>query len=101
MEETKWIGKTTRQLGNGCKLFYSGYGKKTNGVGTVLRMKMTEKVVEVDRYSDRTMRVNLTVAKELWNAMFVYTPQVGRPWEEKESFVEELEDMIRYLEMKH
>ena len=47
VEETKWKGNTGRQLGNGYKLFYSGYDK-TNGVGIVLSVKMTEKMVEVD-----------------------------------------------------
>ena len=31
--------------------------------------------------------------------MFVYAPQVGRPWEAKESFVEELEDIIRKMSL--
>ena len=34
VEGTKWKGSTARQLGNGYKLFYSGYDKK-NGVGIV------------------------------------------------------------------
>ena len=73
---------------NGYKLLYSGHDKKTNGVGIELSMKMTEKVVEVDKYFDRIMRVKLTdlsVEKKLLNLMFVYVPQVERRWEEKES----------------
>ena len=61
----------------------------------MMNKKMADKVVEVERYSDRIMRVKLSIGKGIWNVISVYALQAGRSWEEKEKFVEDLEEMLR------
>ena len=95
VQETKWKGNSARKMGNGYKLLFSGSNTKANGVGIMMNKKMAYKVVEVERYSDRIMRVKLSIGKGIWNVISVYAPQAGRSWEEKETFVEELEEMLR------
>lgn len=95
VQEAKWKGNSARQMGIGYKLLYSGCSTKVDGLGIMLSKKMAEKVVEGKRHSDRMMRIKLSIEKELWNVTSVYAPQVGRPWEKKVTFVEELDEMLR------
>ena len=95
IQDTKWKGNSARQMGNGYKLLYSGSNTKANEVGIIMNKDMADKVVEVERYSDMIMRVKLSIGKGIWNVISVYAPQAGRNWEEKETFVEELEEMLR------
>ena len=49
VQETKWTGKSARELGDGYKLFYSGGGKAKNGVGVILAPDLKTQVVEVEQ----------------------------------------------------
>ncbi|KAI5104132.1 hypothetical protein C0J45_5758 [Silurus meridionalis] len=58
VQETKWKGSKTRNIGGGFKLFYRGVDGKRNVVGVILKEKEYSKsVVEVKRVSDRVMIV--------------------------------------------
>ena len=49
MQETKWTGKSARELGEGYKILYSGGKSSRNGVGVILSPEFKENVVEVSR----------------------------------------------------
>jgi len=36
VQETKWMGKRAKELGDGYKIIYSGGKQKKNGVGVIL-----------------------------------------------------------------
>lgn len=94
VQETKWKGKSSRELGEGYKLFYSGEECKRNGVGIILSPKYKEAVIEVVRPSDRMMKMKLVIAGEVYNIISAYAPQVGETEEMKEDFMEKFEELI-------
>ena len=62
MQETKWTGKSARELGEGYKILYSGEKSSRNGAGVILSLEFKEKVVEVSRPSDRLVKLTLVIA---------------------------------------
>ena len=97
VQETKWKGNCSRQLGSGYKLIYTGENAKENGVGVVLSAELGEKVVKVERHSDRIINVQVVIEKRVWNIISTYAPQTGRQQEEKDVFLEKLEGAIRKI----
>ena len=59
LQETKWKGSKTRNIGGVCKLFYNGADGGRIGIGIVVREKLAESVLEVKRVSDRLMAMKL------------------------------------------
>ena len=84
--ETKWSGKSTRQLGNGYKLSYTSENTRKNGVGVVVNRQFAHKVMKVNRYCDRIITVQVIIGKKVWNIISVYASRVERPQNEKEAF---------------
>ena len=82
-------------LREGCKLFYSGGDGKSNGVGIVVQGELTKRVLEVDRFSDRVMRVRLEVGGHIANIISAYAPQVGCEVSVKEELWESLDSVMR------
>ncbi|XP_074378152.1 uncharacterized protein LOC141719673 [Apium graveolens] len=66
IHETKWKGGGTKEA-NGFKLWYSGVGNTRNGGGIMISSFMKENVVEVNRVSDRIMKIKLVVNEEVVN----------------------------------
>ncbi|XP_013787982.1 uncharacterized protein LOC106471902 [Limulus polyphemus] len=78
VQETRWRGNKSRDIGAGCKLAYSGANAQgRNGVGIVLDSKWREDLVSVGRRSDRIMSVKLGVGSTVLNVVCAYAPQVG------------------------
>jgi hypothetical protein len=94
VQETKWTGNSSRQLGEGYKLIYSGENTRTNGVGVVVCPELADKVVKVERHSGRLLNVQIAYKNGIWNIISAYAPQVGRPQDEKDSFLDELEEVV-------
>ena len=59
VHETKWRGNSLRQLGDKYRIIYSGETNNRNGVGIILNPHLSEQVVQVDRHSDRLIKVKL------------------------------------------
>ncbi|KAK4322781.1 hypothetical protein Pmani_006449 [Petrolisthes manimaculis] len=91
VQETRWKGSKARELGGGCKLFYSGAnGQGRNGVGIVLSKDLKGNVVGVRRKNDRVMSIKLSL-EETVNILCAYAPQAGCEEEEKEALWEQLD----------
>jgi len=73
IQETKWLGTKAKEI-YGYKLWYSGFKRTANGVGTLIEKELVEQVVEVRRKSDRIMSVKLVVGSEMFNVVSVYAP---------------------------
>ena len=80
------------------KFWYSSSESGANGVGIMLRQDLVQNVVEVERFSDRMMRIKLVLSKTVYHVLSVYAPQVGRPITEKEDFRNRLEDIISSID---
>jgi exonuclease III len=76
------------------KFWYSGNKDGTNGVGILMKQELAEKVIEVERYSDRMMKVKMVIGRVVYEIFSVYAPQTGRPAQEKMEFWENLEDEV-------
>ena len=64
------------------------------GVGVLISEKIVDKVVEVEKYGERLIRVKLAFGKRIINVISAYAPQVGRSDLEKEEFWEGLKQMV-------
>ena len=67
---------------------------RKNGVGVTVNRQFAHKLVKVNRYCDRIITVQVIISKKVWNIISVYAPQVGRPQNEKETFLEELKTIL-------
>ena len=94
LQETKWKGSKTRNIGGECKLFYNRGDGKRNGIGIVVRKELAESVLEVIRVSDKLMAMKLEVKRSILNLASAYAPQVNNSMEEKNDFWEDLDGLI-------
>ena len=77
VQETKWRGSKAREIGGGYKLYYHGEDGTKNGVGIVLCEELKDRVLAVERPSDRVMRMKVEIEGEVWNNTSCYAPQTG------------------------
>ena len=91
VQETRWRGGSARFLsGKDCryKFFWSGNSSGTNGVGILLAEKWVEKVLQVERISDRLLLLKMIVGTDIVNILSAYVPQVGLSDDLKTAFYE-------------
>ncbi|XP_063634931.1 craniofacial development protein 2-like [Cydia splendana] len=97
IQETKWKGSKARQIGNEYKLIYHGTDPK-NGVGIVVDKNFQERIVEVNRISDRLMSIKFALdGQPCMNVISAYAPQVGRPSDEKQTFWDDMYDLLQSI----
>jgi len=65
VQDTSWRENKVRDIGGGFKLFCSGEDWSRNVVGITLEKDFKEKVVEVERVSDRVMSMMLDVGGQV------------------------------------
>ena len=97
VQETKWKGSKSYEIGAGYKLIYHGTDNRRNGIGIILSPKVKEKLMNVKRTSDRVMSIKLEINSEIWNIISCYAPQVGCTNEEKEMFWEDMDSTIQEM----
>ncbi|GKE39425.1 craniofacial development protein 2, partial [Tanacetum coccineum] len=93
-QETKWKGSSNRE-GNGYKLWYSGSPTAKNGVGIILKECLKDKVIQVNRCSDSIITSTLLIEGETVNVISAYAPQVGLSEEDKKTFWDSLDEVVR------
>ena len=94
VQETRWKGHSTREIGEGFKLFYAGSEKK-NGVGIIFDKELKKQVIKVQRISDRLLMAKVIVDTEVVSIVSAYALQQVCKASEKEEFLEQLEDLVR------
>ncbi|XP_063590237.1 craniofacial development protein 2-like [Penaeus indicus] len=97
VQEVRWRGGGVREIGEGYKLYYSGSRTGRNGVGIILDDELKQRVMEVQRPSDRLMTIKVLAGKSLINIVSGYAPQIGCEDQEKEEFKEQLEQSVREI----
>ena len=93
VQEIKWRGGHARRVmgkDSYYKFFWQGDSLGIAGVGIVLADKWVDKVVRVDRVSDRIITLELLIGKTVTTFISVYAPHSGRSEEEKDSFYDAL-----------
>ena len=86
LQETKWKGSKPRNIGGGCKIFYSGADGRKNGIGIVVREELAESVLEVKRVSERLMAMKLEVNGSILNIVSTYLHSLTTAWRKKMIF---------------
>ena len=95
VQETRWKGCGTREIGSGYKLYYSGSREGRNGVGIIVSNNWKGKVIEVKRVNDRLLRIPIIVGDKIVQVISAYAPQMGCEEQEKEAFRNVFETAIR------
>ncbi|XP_050351163.1 craniofacial development protein 2-like [Nymphalis io] len=88
VQETKWKGSKSRDIGNGYQLVYHGIDTKRNGVGIVLAENLKTRIINVDRKNDRLISIKLAMdGQPPLNLISAYAPQAGCSEQEKQDFL--------------
>ena len=59
-----------------------------DSVGVIVANWLIEKLVRMERYKVRVMKVNIVIGDVIWEVVSCYCPQAGRSVNEKEEFYE-------------
>ncbi|XP_059049465.1 uncharacterized protein LOC131844568 [Achroia grisella] len=87
VQETKWRGFKSRNIGNDYQLLYHGTTNKRNGVGIILDKNLKQRIINVERKSDRLIAVKLAMDNHTpFNIISPYAPQTGCTEQEKLDF---------------
>ncbi|CAH0719180.1 unnamed protein product, partial [Brenthis ino] len=98
LQETKWKGSKSRDLGLGYKLVYYGTMNNQNGIGIVLDKDLKNRIINIDRRTDRLMSIKLALDNQpIVNIISAYAPQAGCSESEKESFWEDLDELTQEI----
>ncbi|GJR12094.1 cleavage/polyadenylation specificity factor, 25kDa subunit [Tanacetum coccineum] len=93
-QETKWKGSSNKE-GNRYKLWYSGSPTTKNAVGVILKACLNDKVVYINRWSDRIISLTIVIDGETINVISAYAPQLGLSEVEKKTFWDFLDKVVR------
>ncbi|XP_049872896.1 uncharacterized protein LOC126371623 [Pectinophora gossypiella] len=100
IQETRWMGSKSRDLGLGYQLVYHGTNNKQNGVGIVLDHHFKSRIVNIERKSDRLMAIKIALDNQpIMNVICAYAPQSGCKDSEKDEFWEEIDEMLVKIPM--
>ena len=88
LQEVRWKEQGTKMVGNGSKFLWSGGCKAENCVSAVVANWLIGKVVGVERFNDRVMKVNIVIGNVVWEIVSCYCLQAGRSVNGKEEFYE-------------
>ena len=78
-------------------MYYFGTSNNRNGVAVILEREWHDKILKVDRISDRIINVKLAYGNSILHVISAYAPQVGCPHEEKSQLYEHLEQIMRNI----
>ena len=93
IQEVRWKGEGSRAL-QGYKLIWKGNSEGTAGVGVLVASELADRIIRVERISDRVIAVNLVIGEQIVKVVSCYAPQTGRSQIEKEEFWKQVEGVI-------
>ena len=97
IQEVRYKNQGTTAFGSNeekYKFWYKGNAEGTNGVGLLVKQDLAERVLEVERFSDRVMKIKILLGKVVCHVFSAYAPQAGRTAQEKDEFWELLEEEV-------
>ena len=92
-QEVRWKGEGSRAL-QGYKLIWKGNSEGTAGVGELVASELADRIIRVERVSDRVIAVDLVIGEQIVKVVSCYAPQAGRSPIEKEEFWRQVEGVI-------
>ena len=93
IQEVRWKGEGSRTL-QGYKLIWKGNSEGTAGVGVLVASELADRIIRVERISDRVIAVDLVIGEQIFKVVSCYAPQTGRSQIEKEEFWRQVEVVI-------
>ena len=103
LQEVRWRGGHSRTVtgkDSHYKFFWQGDRGGIAGVGIAIAVKWVDKVVRVDRVSDRIIALELLIGKTVTTFISVYAPQANREPIEKDSFYDALRATVAKVDDK-
>ncbi|XP_063537823.1 uncharacterized protein LOC134747173 [Cydia strobilella] len=96
VQETKWKGSKSRDIGNDYQLIYHGTSTQRNEVGIILNPHLKQRIIKIERKSDRLIMIKLALDNQQpLNIISAYAPQVGCPNQEKLNFWEDFDEIMQ------
>ena len=89
IQEVRWKGGGPEHF-KGISL----YGKGTAGVGVLVASELADRIIRVERISDRVIAVDLVIGEQIVKVVSCYAPQTGRSQIKKEEFWRQVEGVI-------
>ena len=96
VQETRWKGEKTRFVGaagNRYKFWWKGTDG-TGGVGVMVKEALIDKVLAVERKSDRVIVLVMSFGKVIVRVISAYAPHQGRKDEEKVKFYDDVSEVL-------
>ena len=98
LQEVKWRGQETQNIGEGFKLCWSGSKEAANGVAIVVYSSFVDKFLEVKRVSDRLKLLKTIIGQTIFTVVSAYAPETGRAENEKTAFIEKLNTVLNNVD---
>ena len=93
IQEIRWKSEGSRAL-QGYKLIWKGNSEGTAGVGVLVASELVDRIIRVERISDRVIAVDLVIGEQIVKMVSCYALQAGRSQIEKEEFWRQVEGVI-------
>ena len=77
VQETRWSGSKSKDIGCGYKLIYHGSAGTRSGVGVVVSERYRDAIAEVQRFDDRLMKIVIATVELRLHFFSAYAPQTG------------------------
>uniref|UniRef100_A0A914X375 Endonuclease/exonuclease/phosphatase domain-containing protein n=1 Tax=Plectus sambesii TaxID=2011161 RepID=A0A914X375_9BILA len=92
IQETRWKGAKAYNISEGYKLFYTGTNNNRNGIGLAIAKPYRDAIAEVQRFSNRLMKIVVITETRHLHLFSGYAPQTGCTNAQKEEFWTLLDD---------
>ena len=87
VQETKWKGAKAQKNVEGYKMYYVGTSNNTNDVAVILEREWHDKILKVDRISDRIINVKLAYGNSMLNVISDLYTRSRMPTRREESIL--------------
>lgn len=95
IQETKWKGAKSRDIGNDYQIVYYGTST-TRNVGIIIDNTFKQRIIKIDRKSDRIIAIKFALdSQPALNIISAYAPQTGCRNQEKLDFWEDLDEIMQ------
>ena len=74
LQEVRWKGPGVKIVGNGFKFLWRGDCKGEKSVGAIVENWLIGKVVGVERFHDRVIKVSIVFGNAVWKVVTCYSP---------------------------
>ncbi|EYC04248.1 hypothetical protein Y032_0089g2307 [Ancylostoma ceylanicum] len=77
VQETRWSGSKSKDIGCGFKVVYTGSEGTRNGVGIIVSERFTDSIAGVERFDDRLMKIVIVTLERHLHFFSAYAKQTG------------------------